>query len=166
MQTRSPARCCRSRAAGPPPEVRLEPDPDRCRRACARAANQEEKFMYARIVKLFSAVSLAFGLALTSAAFAQSKYDDEGVIKVKSAYPLDETIIRLKKDIAAKGIRFFQEIDQQKLAAEAGIKVRPWTLLVCGNPPLGTQFLAANPLAGLDWPVRLLVQQDENGDVW
>ena len=122
--------------------------------------------MYARIVKLFSAVSLAFGLALTSAAFAQSKYDDEGVIKVKSAYPLDETIIRLKKDIAAKGIRFFQEIDQQKLAAEAGIKVRPSTLLVFGNPPLGTQFLAANPLAGLDWPVRLLVQQDENGDVW
>jgi uncharacterized protein (DUF302 family) len=44
--------------------------------------------------------------------------------------------------------------------------VLPSTLLVFGNPPLGTQFLNANPQAGLDWPVRLLVQQDEKGDVW
>ena len=35
-----------------------------------------------------------------------------------------------------------------------------------GNPPLGTQFITANPLAGLDWPVRLLVFQDANGQVW
>ena len=35
-----------------------------------------------------------------------------------------------------------------------------------GNPPLGIQFLTANPLAGLDWPVRLLVYQDPAGAVW
>ncbi len=52
-----------------------------------------------------------------------------------------------------------------RLAADAGIKLRPSTLLVFGNPPLGTLFITANPLAGLDWPVRLLVFQDENGDV-
>jgi uncharacterized protein (DUF302 family) len=27
-------------------------------------------------------------------------------------------------------------------------------------------FLTSNPAAGLDWPVRLLVYQDEKGDVW
>ena len=51
-------------------------------------------------------------------------------------------------------------------AGDAGIKLRPSTLLVFGNPPLGTLFVNANPLAGLDWPVRVLVLQDENGDVW
>ena len=91
---------------------------------------------------------------------------DDGVVRVKSAYPLQETIARLKQDVAAKGIRFFQEIDQSQLAADAGIKLRPSTLLVFGNPPLGTQFLAARPEAGLDWPVRLLVQQDADGQVW
>jgi uncharacterized protein (DUF302 family) len=106
------------------------------------------------------AFALAFGAAST--AFAQ----DDGIVRVRSAYPLDETIARLKKDIAAKGIRFFQEVDQHRLAAEAGIKVRPSTLLVFGNPPLGTQFLNASPQAGIDWPVRLLVQQDEQGAVW
>jgi uncharacterized protein (DUF302 family) len=26
--------------------------------------------------------------------------------------------------------------------------------------------MTSNPLAGLDWPVRLLVVEDEKGDVW
>ena len=91
---------------------------------------------------------------------------DEGVIRVKSAYGLDETITRIKADIAAKGIKFFDQIDQAKLAADAGIKLNPSTLLVFGNPPLGIQFLTANPYAGLDWPVRMLVLQDSDGQVW
>ncbi len=91
---------------------------------------------------------------------------DDGVVKVKSAYSMQETIQRLKQDVAAKGIRFFDEIDQSKLASDAGVRIRPSTLLVFGNPGLGTQFIAARPEAGLDWPVRLLVQQDEKGGVW
>lgn len=91
---------------------------------------------------------------------------DEGVFRVKSAYPMAETLKRLKMDIAAKGIPFFSEIDQSKLASDAGVKLRPSTLLVFGNPPLGTLFLTSEPAAGLDWPVRLLVHEDEKGDVW
>jgi uncharacterized protein (DUF302 family) len=91
---------------------------------------------------------------------------NDGIVRVKSSYNFRETIARLKKDIAAKGIRFFSEIDQTDLAAEAGIKLNPSTLLVFGNPPLGTQFITANPDAGLDWPVRLLVTQDGAGAVW
>ena len=91
---------------------------------------------------------------------------DDGVVRVKSAYPMAETLVRLKADAAAKGIMFFSEIDQFALAAKAGITIRPSTLLTFGNPPLGTQFINSKPEAGLDWPVRLLVQQDEKGDVW
>jgi uncharacterized protein (DUF302 family) len=120
--------------------------------------------MHVRLTELCSAALLAVGLLASLPAAAQNAGD--GIIRVKSAYPLDETVVRLKRDIAAKGIRFFQEIDQRQLAAEAGIKVLPSTLLVFGNPPLGTQFLNAKPEAGIDWPVRLLVQQDERGDVW
>jgi uncharacterized protein (DUF302 family) len=91
---------------------------------------------------------------------------DNGVLRVKSAYGVAETVARLKADIATKGIKFFDEIDQQKLAADAGIKLNPSTLLVFGNPPLGTQFISANPFSGLDWPVRMLVLQDADGQVW
>jgi uncharacterized protein (DUF302 family) len=101
--------------------------------------------------------------AITSVARADS---DDGIVRVRSAVPMSEAISRIKADIATKGIKFFLEIDQSKLAGDAGIKLRPSTLLVFGNPPLGTQFITANPNAGLDWPVRLLLTQDNNGDVW
>jgi len=125
--------------------------------------------MFARTLKL-AAVSALLGSLPIYTAFAQNESTkgafEDGVVRVKSAYPLDETITRLKSDIADKGIRFFLEVDQAKLAADAGVHARPSTLLIFGNPPLGTQFVAVKPQAGLDWPVRLLVQQDEQGNVW
>lgn len=86
-----------------------------------------------------------------------------GLARVASAHPMAETIARLKQDIADKGIMFFAEIDQSKLAADAGIALRPSTLLIFGNPPLGSQFMTSSPESGIDWPVRLLVIQDERG---
>lgn len=87
-------------------------------------------------------------------------------MRVKVDYPLSETITRMKADISAKGIMMFSTIDRAKLTADAGIALRPSTLLVFGNPALGIQFITSNAQAGLDWPVRLLVQEDEHGQVW
>jgi uncharacterized protein (DUF302 family) len=129
--------------------------------------------MFKNIIRSVPATCLVLALAGPSLAEAQNvaldpvrQPNDAGIVTVKSAYSMSETIERLKKDIADKGIRFFSEVDQYRLAADAGIKIRPSTLLVFGNPPLGTLFIAANPLAGLDWPVRVLVFEDENGAVW
>jgi len=112
---------------------------------------------------LLAAASLA--LAALTPALAQTPGAD-GIIRVRSAYAMEETVARIRADIAAKGILFFQAVDQSQLAAKAGIALRPSTLLEFGNPPLGAQFLTANPNAGLDWPVRVLVLQDEAGVVW
>jgi uncharacterized protein (DUF302 family) len=90
----------------------------------------------------------------------------DGVVKQRSDYAFDETISRLKADISAKGIRFFDQIDQTQLGADAKLPINRSTLLLFGNPPLGVQFLQSNPLAGLDWPVRMLVTQDDDGTVW
>ena len=117
-----------------------------------------------RLADLSTSLLLLFLLmaAITSPARAR----DDGIIRIKSAVPMSEAITRIKADIASKGIKFFSEIDQAQLAANAGIKLRSSTLLVFGNPPLGTQFITSNPNAGLDWPVRLLLTQDDNSDVW
>jgi uncharacterized protein (DUF302 family) len=113
----------------------------------------------------WSITLLALALMLSPSGPATAA-DDDGIVRIKSAYSMPETIKRLKKDVADKGIMFFNEIDQSKLAADAGVTLRPSTLLVFGNPPLGTLFLTSNPAAGLDWPVRLLVYQDEKDDIW
>lgn len=90
-----------------------------------------------------------------------------GVVTVESKYSIDETIARLRQDVASKGIMFFDLIDQSGLGAAAGVKdVRPSKLLLFGNPALGTTFITANPEAGLDWPVRVLVFQKGNGKVY
>jgi uncharacterized protein (DUF302 family) len=113
-----------------------------------------------------AALALGAALAAAPAATAQAPAGPDGLIKVRSAYPVDETVRRLRADIEAKGILFFQAVDQAQLAKDAGITLRPSTLLTFGNPPLGAQFLTSNPYSGLDWPVRLLVLQDEAGGVW
>jgi uncharacterized protein (DUF302 family) len=112
------------------------------------------------------AIVTAIGLSRLDILSAAASPAGNGVVKVKSFYKFDETIARLKADIAKKNIVFFSAIDQTRLAAGAGIELRPSTLLIFGNPPLGIQFLTANPEAGLDWPVRLLVTQDAQGQVW
>jgi uncharacterized protein (DUF302 family) len=111
-------------------------------------------------------LALAAAAALFAGAGPAAAQAGDGLVKVRSAYGMEETIARIRADIQAKGILFFSAVDQQKLAADAGITLRPSTLLTFGNPPLGAQFLTANAAAGLDWPVRLLVHEDETGAVW
>lgn len=117
------------------------------------------------------ALALAAGLMIAPetpalAAPAPPPAADSGVIRVKSAYGVDETLRRLKADIAAKGVQFFSEIDQSDLARGANLSLRRSVLIQFGNPPLGIQFLTATPYAGLDWPVRMLVFEDADGGVW
>ena len=92
--------------------------------------------------------------------------DDSGVTRRASAYGIDETLARLKADIAAKGIKFFSEIDQSDLGKAANVALGRSVLIQFGNPPLGLQFLTASPYAGLDWPVRMLVFEDADRHVW
>jgi uncharacterized protein (DUF302 family) len=126
--------------------------------------------MSARVLTLCSA--LLFAGVLTFAAAVRDTGDaapapyDDGIVRVKSAYSLNETIDRLKQDIAGKGLMFFALIDQSELAAKAGVKLRPSSLLIFGNPALGSLFITSNPVAGLDWPVRLLVFENDKGEVW
>src|ERR1700747_2741683 len=97
------------------------------------------------------AAALAAGWIVAAAAQAGELTPpavSEGVVTVRSAYTVDETVDRLKRAIAEQGITYFATIDQGKLGAEAGLMVRPSKLLVFGNPALGVQFLGGNPLAG------------------
>ena len=96
-----------------------------------------------------SALLIAGALLFSPAASVQAAKTD-GIVRVKSAYDMPERLKRLKKDVADKGIVFFSEIDQAKLAADAGVTLLPSTLLVFGNPPLGTLFITSDPDAGLD----------------
>lgn len=125
------------------------------------------------LAQFCAAALLAFTMAVGPIASAHaegakpaSAANAAGVIAVPSGYGMIETVERLKKDIAAKGILYFGEVDQGALAAVAGVPgVKPSVLLMFGNPPLGTQFVGGRQQAGLDWPVRMLVYLEAPGRV-
>lgn len=117
------------------------------------------------IQNTFSALLAIAVQFAASAAEPPATAAGSGIVKVRSAYAFADTVARLEADIAAKKIKLFLTLDQARLAAEAGISLRPSTLLLFGNPPLGTQFITSKAEAGLDWPVRMLVSQSASGDV-
>jgi uncharacterized protein (DUF302 family) len=109
-------------------------------------------------------VLISATLGVTSVSIAQAGKRD-GVVTLKSRYSVNETVKRIKTDVAEKGIMLFDDIDQAKLGNAAGNEVRPSRLILFGNPALGTTFITANPVSGLDWPVRVLVYQAQDGSV-
>jgi uncharacterized protein (DUF302 family) len=112
-----------------------------------------------------SAVVLAF-IAPSLIAQARADTSSDGVVTVKSDYSVAETVSLIKKDVAKKGLMLFGVIDQAKLGNAAGNHVLPSRLVMFGNPALGTTFITANQKAGLDWPVRVLIYQAEDGSVY
>jgi uncharacterized protein (DUF302 family) len=123
--------------------------------------------MWNSIKSMVAATALVATLAtpgLVSSARADA--NSEGVVTVKSDYSVSETVSRIKKDVAKKGLMLFGVIDQAKLGNAAGNTVLPSRLVMFGNPALGTTFVTANQKAGLDWPVRVLVYQDAGGAVY
>jgi len=110
-----------------------------------------------------SAMLAAAGPALAAATPTTPTDHAAGVLRAPSSHSVDDTVARIKTAVEAKGIRYFVAIDQQQLGASAKLPIRKSTLVLFGNPPLGVQFIQANPYAGLDWPVRMLVRETADG---
>lgn len=122
----------------------------------------------ARSLALASMLAILPSLALP--VLAETKFVSaphaRGVVRLRSSHSVPETVARLKAAVEAMGIRYFDAIDQHALAEGAKLKIGPSTLVIFGNPPLGVQFLQSNRYAGLDWPVRMLVTEENDGSVW
>ena len=106
-------------------------------------------------------IILLAGVAMISAAHA-----DDGLVKIKSAYSVSETLDRLENAVKGKGMTVFTRIDHAKGAAKVDKQLRPTELLIFGNPKVGTLLMQSNQNAGLDLPLKALAWEDSNGDVW
>jgi uncharacterized protein (DUF302 family) len=66
----------------------------------------------------------------------------------------------------AAGLIVFAEIDHAAAAKEFDVDMRPRTLIVFGNPKLGTPTMVRTPLLAIDMPPKALVWEDHQGKVW
>jgi uncharacterized protein (DUF302 family) len=89
-----------------------------------------------------------------------------GLITLKSAHSVDETIARVRALLSAKGIHEFALIDHSGEAKKAGLAMPKTQVLIFGNPKGGTPLMLAAPSIAIDLPLKLLVREDAAGDVW
>lgn len=105
-------------------------------------------------------------LALVIAAPASAS---DGIVTKPSTFSVKETISRFAaavKSREAAGFIVFTEIDHAAAGKNAGIEMRPRTVIVFGNPKLGTPVMAKTPLLAIDNPLKALVWEDDQGKVW
>lgn len=85
------------------------------------------------------------------------------MISVKSKYTAEETVTILKSVIEEKGLNIFAVIDHAAAADKAGLGLKPTTLVIFGNPKVGTLLMQANQKMGLELPLKFLVTESESG---
>src|SRR6056297_1720960 len=91
---------------------------------------------------------------------------DEGLVTVPSNESVGATVERIEEDIEDNdALILVTTIDHARNAANAGLELRPTTLVVFGNPNLGTRLMAVNQTAGIDLPQKLLVWEAADGSV-
>ena len=90
----------------------------------------------------------------------------DGMVHLRSARSVEEALARLKDAVQARGIAMVAEIDHSGAAAKAGLTMRPTKLLIFGSPKAGTPVMVASPTVALDLPLKGLVWEDAEGQVW
>ena len=112
--------------------------------------------------------SLALSLAICAGP-ATAHAADDGVITKPSKYSVAETVARFEaavKQKEAAGFTVFTEIDHAAAAKKFGLEMRPRTLILFGNPKVGTPAMIKAPLLAIDLPPKALVWEDDQGKVW
>lgn len=89
-----------------------------------------------------------------------------GIITIPSSHSVDETVKRLEGVLHAKGIKLFTIIDHSGEAHAAGLAMPNTKVVIFGNPKAGTPLMIASPTAALDLPLKALIREDEQGQVW
>lgn len=101
-------------------------------------------------------------LLLTS---CQAK-SQENFIKVASKNSVSQTVEKLTNALTSKGLTVFDVIDHQKGAQNVAIELNPTTVVIFGNPKMGSKLMNCDQTIGLDLPMKMLVWQDNKGSVW
>lgn len=91
--------------------------------------------------------------------------DGADMIVKKSATDFSTTVQHLQADIEKRGATIIATVDHAAAAKAKGLELRPTTVIIFGNPVLGTPLMVEQQSAGLDLPLRVLIWEDASGNV-
>ncbi len=87
----------------------------------------------------------------------------DGLVTAESDASVPATVERIEGRIEEKGLTLVTTVDHAANAASVGMELPPTTLLIFGNPNVGTPLMQASQTAGIDLPQKMLVYEDEDG---
>ena len=87
------------------------------------------------------------------------------IVTVPAAGSVPETVEKLTAAIDGAGAKVFAIVNHGAGAESIGEDVGDMQLVIFGNPKVGTPAIAADPLSGLDLPLKVLVYETANGTV-
>ena len=88
------------------------------------------------------------------------------IITLPGLSSVTQTMDAVEKALTGHGIFIYARIDQEAEAAKAGLTLKPMKLLIFGNPRGGIPLMNANPLSGLDLPLKILFWEDNDRKIW
>ena len=89
-----------------------------------------------------------------------------GFHKIKSTHSVEATVTKLSDVLTSKGMTIFSVINHQQGAIKVGLELRPTTLVIFGNPKVGTALMQCDQRIGLALQLKMLVWQDDDGVTW
>lgn len=91
---------------------------------------------------------------------------ENGLITLESSRSFSGTVTALQNALEAQGLNIFATIDHAANAAANDLELPPTTLILVGNPNLGTPLMQASRSAAIDLPQKFLVWEDATGAVF
>ena len=83
----------------------------------------------------------------------------------ESKYDFRQTVTMLEETLKSKGMPVFAKIDHQSAAKQVGMEMQPATVIVYGNPKIGTPLMAKDSSLALQLPLKVLVTESKKGMV-
>ncbi|MDQ2778044.1 MAG: DUF302 domain-containing protein [Pseudomonadota bacterium] len=114
------------------------------------------------VLTLLAAIALVSFTALRPA----SAKTVDGLIQIKSPHSAKETMDRFEAAAKGKGLTVFARVDHAAGAATVEKTLRPTQVLIFGNPQGGTPFMLCAQTVGIDLPLKALVWEGEDKQVW
>lgn len=91
---------------------------------------------------------------------------EPGLITIESDQSVEDTVNAITAALDAAGFIVPLVVDHSANAANVDLELPPTTLIIFGNPNVGTQLMQASRSVAIDLPQKMLVWEDDEGQVF
>lgn len=110
-------------------------------------------------------LAAALALLVATSAAGTAQIFDSSTLSVEDAATVDEAVATITATLQAEGFEITAVINHEQNAAGVGLELRPTQVILFRAPFVENILLRRRQTAGLDIPFKILVHEDELGEI-